>query len=88
MQKRGGKGAKNYRIMPKTGDVVGMLVVSDQDEIIGISEKGKVIRFDINNVNVKKSKNVTGVILQNLDEGDRTASVALVRNNLEDEKTE
>lgn len=88
LQKRGGKGAKNYRIMPKTGDVVGMLVVSDQDEIIGISEKGKVIRFDINNVNVKKSKNVTGVILQNLDEGDRTASVALVRNNLEDEKTE
>ncbi len=84
LQKRGGKGAKNYKIAPKTGDVIGVLVVTDNDEVIGISANGKVIRFDINNVNVKKSKNVMGVILQTLDEGDKTASIALVKNDLKE----
>lgn len=87
LQKRGGQGAKNYRITDKTGDVIGVEIVEETDELIIISEQGKVIRFDINNVAVKKGKAVSGVILQNLDEGDRVASVAVVTPTEEDEKT-
>lgn len=80
LQKRGGKGAKNYRITNKTGDIIAVEVVEDTDEILIISEQGKVIRFDADSVSVKKGKAVSGVILQNLDEGDKMASVAVIKN--------
>ncbi len=79
VQKRGGMGTKNYRITDKTGEIVGMEIVSDEDEVIIISEQGKVIRFDMNAVSVKKGKAVSGVRLQNLETGDKVAAVALVK---------
>ncbi len=81
VQKRGGKGSKNYKITNKTGDIIGVEIVTNEDEIIIISEQGKVIRFDIDNVAVKKGKAVSGVILQNLDAGDKVAAVAVVADS-------
>lgn len=87
VQKRGGMGTKNYRITDKTGEIVGMEIVSDEDEVIIISEQGKVIRFDMNAVSVKKGKAVSGVRLQNLETGDKVAAVALVKPiKVEDEE--
>lgn len=78
LQKRGGKGSKNFRITNKTGDVVAVEIVRDSDEIMVVSEQGKIIRFDMNDIAVKKSKAISGVKTQNLDSGDKVASIAVV----------
>ena len=78
LQKRGGKGSKNFKITNKTGDVVAVEVVRDDDEIMLISEQGKIIRFNMNDIAVKKGKAISGVKTQNLDTGDKVASIAVV----------
>lgn len=85
-QNRGGKGTKNFRITDKTGDVVAVETVTDTDEVMLISEQGKIIRFDMKDIAVKKGKAISGVKTQNLDPGDKVASVAIIaQSDLEDE---
>lgn len=85
LQKRGGKGAKNFRITDKTGDIVSVEIVSDDDEIMLISEQGKIIRFDMSDIAIKKGKAISGVKTQNLDAGDKVASVAVIaKSEVED----
>ena len=79
VQKRGGIGTKNFRITDKTGDVVAVEVVHNDDELMLISEQGKIIRFNMNAIAVKKGKAISGVKTQNLDEGDKVASVAVIQ---------
>ena len=43
-----------------------------------ISEQGKIIRFNMNDIAVKKGKAISGVKTQNLDEGDKVASIAVI----------
>ena len=62
----------------KTGDVVAVEVVHNDDEVMLISEQGKIIRFNMNDIAVKKGKAISGVKTQNLDEGDKVASIAVI----------
>ena len=78
LQKRGGKGSKNFKITNKTGDVVAVEVVHNDDEVMLISEQGKIIRFNMNDIAVKKGKAISGVKTQNLDDGDKVASIAVI----------
>lgn len=87
LQKRGGKGSKNFKITNKTGDVVAVEVVRDDDEIMLISEQGKIIRFNMNDIAVKKGKAISGVKTQNLDTGDKVASIAVVSASEMEEET-
>lgn len=59
LQKRGGKGTKNFRITDKTGDVVAVEIVTDHDEVMLISEQGKIIRFDTQGLCLVNSKGKT-----------------------------
>ena len=43
-----------------------------------ISEQGKIIRFNMNDIAVKKGKAISGVKTQNLDDGDKVASIAVI----------
>lgn len=85
VQKRGGKGTKNFKITDKTGDVVAVEIVTDRDEVMLISEQGKIIRFDVDDIAVKKGKAISGVKTQNLDTGDKVASVAVINKSDLDE---
>ena len=53
VQKRGGKGTKNFKITDKTGEVVAVEIVNNNDEMMLISEQGKIIRFDVDGSAVK-----------------------------------
>lgn len=86
LQKRGGKGTKNYRITDKTGDIVSVEIVGEEDELMLISEQGKIIRFNTSDVAVKKGKAISGVKTQNLDAGDKVASVAVIAKSEVDEE--
>ena len=83
-QKRGGYGLKGYQVTDKTGPVVGVKVVSDEDDILVINDAGVIIRMAVKDINVY-SRSAQGVKLMNLDEGVKVISIA--RTDHEEEET-
>lgn len=82
-QNRGGKGIKCYKITEKTGNVVGIKAVNDDDEIMIINTEGIVIRMKCSGISVL-GRVTSGVKLINLQEGDIVASIAKVRKGDEE----
>lgn len=65
-QRRGGKGVKCYKIMDKTGYVVGAKAVNDDNEVIIITNEGIIIRLAVNDIS-KLGRITSGVKLINID---------------------
>ena len=78
-QGRGGKGLKNYNITPKTGSVAGCRVVGETDDIMVIENGGIIIRTPVSNINVYK-RDVQGVIVMRIEEGNKVVSIERVEN--------
>ena len=78
-QSRGGKGLKNYNITPKTGNVAGCRVVGENDDVMLIETGGVIIRIPASDVNVYK-RDVQGVIVMRIEEGNKVVSVERVEN--------
>ena len=76
-QSRGGKGLKNYNITPKTGLVAGCRVVSDTDDVMLIENGGVIIRIPASQVNIYK-RDVQGVIIMRIEEGNKLVSMERV----------
>ena len=73
-QQRGGKGLKNYNITDKTGLVAGCRVVAEDDDVMLIETGGVIIRVPAASINVYK-RDVQGVIVMRLEEGNQVVSV-------------
>ncbi len=86
-QNRGGKGIKCYKITEKTGNVVGIKAVNEDDEIMIINTEGIVIRMKCSGISVL-GRVTSGVKLIDLKEGDIVASIAKVRKGDEEEDSE
>ena len=78
-QGRGGKGLKNYNITPKTGKVAGCRVVAENDDLMVIENGGVIIRTPVANINVYK-RDVQGVIVMRIEEGNKVVSIERVEN--------
>ena len=78
-QGRGGKGLKNYNITPKTGRIAGCRVVGENDDVMLIENGGVIIRIPANTINVYK-RDVQGVIVMRVDEGNEVVAVQRVEN--------
>ena len=85
-QSRGGKGLKNYNITPKTGNVAGCRVVSDSDDVMLIENGGVIIRIPAASINVYK-RDVQGVIVMRIEEGNQVVSLERVEQVEETEET-
>ena len=77
-QNRGGKGVKCYKIMEKTGNVIGVKNLHMDDEIMMINTEGIVIRMMCSDISVL-GRVTSGVKLMNLPENVSVASIAKVR---------
>lgn len=84
-QSRGGKGLKNYNITPKTGNVAGCIVVDEEDDVMLIENGGVIIRVPASSINVYK-RDVQGVIIMRLPEGNKLVSLERVPNDQEEEE--
>ena len=82
-QSRGGKGLKNYNITPKTGNVAGCRVVGENDDVMLIENGGVIIRIPASSINVYK-RDVQGVIVMRIEEGNQVVSLERVENMEED----
>ena len=76
-QSRGGKGLKNYNITPKTGKVAGCRVVDEKDDVMLIENGGVIIRVPAADINVYK-RDVQGVIIMRIEEGNKLVSIERV----------
>lgn len=93
-QNRGGKGVKCYKITEKTGNVVGVKAVSEENEVMIINTEGIVIRMECSSISIL-GRITSGVKLIHLHENEKVASIAKVREtsseleeNTEEIKTE
>ena len=78
-QGRGGKGLKNYNITPKTGSVAGCRVVGETDDVMLIENGGVIIRIPAASINIYK-RDVQGVIVMRIEEGNQVVSLERVEN--------
>ena len=72
---RGGKGVITMNVTDKTGKVVTVRQVGSDDQVMLITDGGKVIRLSVKAVRIT-GRNAQGVILVKLDEGERVRAVA------------
>jgi len=77
LQKRGGTGIKTAKITSKTGSLVFSKLITEEEDLIVISKKGKVIRTKIAQI-AKLSRVTQGVKIMKLEEGDRVASATCI----------
>jgi DNA gyrase subunit A len=88
LQSRGGKGIITMKTTEKTGRVIGVQLVGADDQLMLITNTGKIIRLRINDIRVI-GRNTQGVRLIDLDEGERVVSLArLAEKEEEDEEEE
>jgi len=81
---RGGKGVKTINITEKTGDLIALKAVTDEDDLMIITENGIAIRLAVRGIRVM-GRNTQGVKLINLREGDEIAAATQVPANSEND---
>jgi DNA gyrase subunit A len=87
LQGRGGKGLITMKTTDKTGAVVGVVRVGDDDQVILITDRGKVIRIRMSEIRVI-GRNTQGVRLIDREEGERVSSVARLAEREEERDVE
>jgi len=82
-QSRGGKGLKNYNITAKTGFVAGCRVVGESDDVMVIENGGVIIRIPAASINIYK-RDVQGVIVMRVEEGNQVVSIERVEQETQE----
>jgi DNA gyrase subunit A len=77
VQGRGGKGVISIKVTEKGGNAVGLRQVRDEDEVVMITNAGKLIRTKAGNISLL-GRNTQGVKLMDIDNGDRIVSIGKV----------
>ena len=84
---RGGKGVKTITVTEKTGELVSLKAVTDEDDLMIITKKGTMIRIGVDTLRVM-GRATQGVRLISLRKEDEIASIAKVPASEEDEETD
>ena len=87
LQSRGGKGVITMKTTDKTGRVIGVQLVTEDDQLMMITNTGKIIRLRIKDIRVI-GRNTQGVRLIELEEGERVVSVARLAEKEEEDGEE
>ena len=82
-QHRGGKGVIDIVTSRGNGDVVGALIVEDEDRVIMITNKGQVIRIPVKNIRIT-NRNTKGVTLMKVEGKEQIVAVAKVVEETEE----
>lgn len=85
IQSRGGKGIINVKVTPKNGKVVNVLTVSEDDELVIVTNGGMVVRCPVNQIRTS-GRNAQGVRVIRLKDGHKVAAAARVVEKEEGEE--
>ncbi|MEX1010938.1 MAG: DNA gyrase subunit A [Balneolaceae bacterium] len=84
-QSRGGKGVITMKVTPKTGKLISLKEVTDEDDLMVITERGKVIRMQCKGIRTM-GRNTQGVRIIRLDDEGKIGAVTRVVNEDEEEE--
>jgi len=79
LQSRAGKGVINVKTTERNGKVVNVLPVTEESEVMIISQQGKITRLDSSTIR-ESGRSAQGVRLINLEEGDHVAAACLIKS--------
>ena len=82
-QSRGGKGVITIKATERNGQVVGIKLVTNEDDLMVMTEKGMAVRMRCKDIR-PISRNTQGVRLVKLDAGDKVANVAPLEKEVEE----
>ena len=68
VQNRGGRGVITYKVTPKTGDIVGIRIATDEEDVMLITDNGTIIRLNVKDISIL-GKATQGVTLMRTNEG-------------------
>ena len=83
VQQRGGKGVITYKITPKTGELVGVGIADDTQDVMLITDTGTIIRMHVNEISIL-GRSTQGVTLMRTNDGGKVVSIELVDNENEE----
>lgn len=86
-QRRGGKGLRINKITEKTGNIIGIASVNEDDELLLITSQGIIIRIQVSQIS-SVGRNAQGVKLINVSEGVQVVCMEKVKEDIIDEQTE
>lgn len=75
LQSRGGKGIITMKVSDRTGGVVGVVQVDEADEVMLVTDRGRLIRMKVDEMRVI-GRNTQGVKMLDVDDGERVVSLA------------
>ena len=78
VQTRGGKGVITYKVTPKTGNIVGIRIVEETDDVMLITDTGTIIRLNVAGISVL-GRSTQGVTLMRTNEG-KVVSIETISN--------
>ena len=84
VQTRGGKGVITYKITPKTGNIVGIRIVDETDDVMLITDTGTIIRLNVGGISIL-GRSTQGVTLMRTNEG-KVVSIEKISEKEEEEK--
>ncbi len=82
VQLRGGKGVITYKITPKTGNLVGVRVTSEEDDVMLITDTGTIIRIHVKDISVL-GRSTQGVTLMRTSDGGKVVSIETLTPEME-----
>lgn len=85
---RGTMGVICHKLTAKTGELAGIAAVSDDDDIMIITNEGTIIRMAVGSIPVYGSGGTSGVIVMRLDEGAKIVNFAVTKSEKEEEEKE
>ena len=83
---RGGIGIKNYEVTEKTGHVIGMKVVTGEEDLLLVTQCGIMIRTDVDSIRTTGRATQGVIVMRFKEEGDSVISLALADKDEEAEK--
>ncbi len=82
VQTRGGKGVITYKVTPKTGQIVGIRIVEDTDDVMLVTDTGTIIRINVSEISIL-GRSTQGVTLMRTNEG-KVVSIEKITENEEE----
>lgn len=77
VQQRGGKGVITYKITPKTGELVGVKITDENNDVMLITDTGTIIRMSVNEISVL-GRSTQGVTLIRTNNGGKVVSIEII----------
>ena len=85
VQNRGGRGVITYKITPKTGNIVGIRMAKEDDDVMLITNSGTIIRINVKDVSIL-GRATQGVTLMRTSDGGKVVSIETLTPEMQEEE--